>query len=256
MCGARELQFFSGTAVGSVAPGFRYETEAGAAALGVQFTRKLTWCGDGENSGGGGGSGGGDGGGSDGGNGQEAIEEVCLLFCRDACACCWCCFVWLLLYAMYHALSHTLSPPYPPPPPPTLFLKQCVDYVNGGPAFVPPPPPPPPPPSAPNTTPATPHHPKPWAPVAWYADTGALAAVCCKVGNGRAVLCGSHPELLPDWLTPATQADALVSSGMAGEDAAHLAAHAAAVQVVWCWWLQCVIMGNITVIICRTHRRR
>lgn len=37
VCGPRELAFFPGTARGSVVPGFRYETEAGAAALPLRF---------------------------------------------------------------------------------------------------------------------------------------------------------------------------------------------------------------------------
>lgn len=91
---------------------------------------------------------------------------------------------------------------------------QCVDYVNGGPAFE-------------GDASST------WAPLAWY-EGGRIAAVRCQVGQGRAVLCGSHPELLPDWLTPATQTSVLVASGLAGEDASSLALHAASVQAALC----------------------
>lgn len=83
-----------------------------------------------------------------------------------------------------------------------------------------------------------------WAPLATYED-GRIAAVCCCFGQGRAVLCGSHPELLPDWLTPTTQPGVLMSLGMDADDAAGLASHALGVQEAlsagraqrWMFWL-------------------
>lgn len=83
-----------------------------------------------------------------------------------------------------------------------------------------------------------------WVPLATYED-GRIAAVRCAVGKGVAVLCGSHPELLPDWLTPATQPDMLMSSGVAKTDAPSLASHASSVQrslaagaaTRWMFWL-------------------
>lgn len=106
-----------------------------------------------------------------------------------------------------------------------------MDYVNGGPAFVPA-----------KDADAT------WATLATYED-GRIAAVRCAVGQGRAVLCGSHPELLPDWLTPATQPDVLAkSSGVDEGDVSWLAVHAAGVQEAlregrgsrWLFWLALV----------------
>eukprot|EP00803_Ostreobium_quekettii_P006866 evm.model.scf_45.9 EVM.evm.TU.scf_45.9 scf_45:121074-122733(+) len=70
----------------------------------------------------------------------------------------------------------------------------CHDYANGAPAFLP----------QGNST---------WSGVnasviARYQDFGNLAAaVRCDVGDGVAVLCGTHPELHPHWLDDARDGD-------------------------------------------------
>ena len=47
--------------------------------------------------------------------------------------------------------------------------------------------------------------------IAVYAGVAdRTAAVACKVGQGVAVLCGTHPELHPDWLLPAEDCTAAV----------------------------------------------
>lgn len=62
----------------------------------------------------------------------------------------------------------------------------CVsDYVNGGPCFLY---------SSLQGAPDT-------QVLARYALTGRIAAVSVQIGAGRAVLCATHPELHPDWLT-------------------------------------------------------
>ncbi len=70
--------------------------------------------------------------------------------------------------------------------------KGCEDYINGGPAFV----------SLDGTSLL--HQPPNGVQVlATYPDRGdAAAALLCAVGQGRAVLCGTHPELHPSWLEP------------------------------------------------------
>ena len=71
--------------------------------------------------------------------------------------------------------------------------ERCVDYCNGGPVFCP----------DADPGPAQAHA---FRVLAEYADLGsAIAAVRCAVGGGRAVLCGTHPELAPHWLDAACQ---------------------------------------------------
>lgn len=76
--------------------------------------------------------------------------------------------------------------------------RRFCDYVHGGPCFVPDG-------AAPGVE-----------VLARYAATGHIAAAKCACGRGVAVLCGSHPELHPDWLRSE-------STGLAGEEAAHVA---------------------------------
>ena len=42
---------------------------------------------------------------------------------------------------------------------------------------------------------------------------GAIAALAVQAGKGRAVLTGTHPELHPDWLTGAADAEELAAAG-------------------------------------------
>ncbi|RMZ57012.1 hypothetical protein APUTEX25_002244, partial [Auxenochlorella protothecoides] len=77
---------------------------------------------------------------------------------------------------------------------------ECRDYSNGGPAF----------------------HPDAGAlppgcrALARYADLAGtpLAALACAVGAGRAVLCGTHPELAPHWLGPPESAAVPAQAGV------------------------------------------
>ena len=95
--------------------------------------------------------------------------------------------------------------------------ERCVDYCNGGPVFCPD--------TDPGQNPTDPDTsgPSPFRVLAEYEDLGgAIAAVRCAVGGGRAVLCGTHPELAPHWLDAACEADGepAVSAGTAGVHAA------------------------------------
>lgn len=76
-------------------------------------------------------------------------------------------------------------------------LTSCMDYVNGGPQFL----------SAPDGSLLTPetllslnkYH--DIRVLARYVDISQSAAsLLCRVGQGKAVLCASHPELDPSWL--------------------------------------------------------
>ena len=73
---------------------------------------------------------------------------------------------------------------------PAVTWERCVDYCNGGPVF------------CPDAGAA-----QPGANIfvlATYVELGgAAAAVSCRVGAGRVVLCGTHPELAPHWLDKA-----------------------------------------------------
>ena len=72
--------------------------------------------------------------------------------------------------------------------------ERCVDYCNGGPVFCPD--------RDPGRDPGGAH--PSFRVLAEYEDLGgAIAAVRCAVGRGRAVLCGTHPELSPHWLDAA-----------------------------------------------------
>ena len=91
--------------------------------------------------------------------------------------------------------------------------ERCVDYCNGGPVFCPDP--------DPGRNPTDPDPAAAFRVLAEYKDLGgAIAAVRCAVGGGRAVLCGTHPELAPHWLDAACEADGepAVSAGAAGTD--------------------------------------
>ncbi len=52
----------------------------------------------------------------------------------------------------------------------------------------------------------------PWSSTGRYRG-GGVAALAARVGGDRAVLCGTHPELHPDWLAAACDANELVASG-------------------------------------------
>ena len=97
--------------------------------------------------------------------------------------------------------------------------QRCRDYVNGGPMFL-----------AADGGPAASH---PGVRVlARYPELGgAAAALACRVGAGRAVLCGSHPELHPSWLDACSGeagAGAEAEAGPGGSPASPAASNAAA----------------------------
>eukprot|EP00887_Chlorella_sp_A99_P002281 scaffold10.g2281.t1 len=185
--GPRELAFFPGTAAGSVYPGFCYSSEGGAVAAPLRF-RCLpppgggTWPAGWPDS--------------------AAADAACPQTRRQPVA----------AEAAGAVRSGGEASPAPaaaqrqraPAPPPRQAeppWEPCADYFNGGPAFV-----------------EADH----WEGVevlAVYADApaeaaaaarGALAAaVLCRAGAGRAVLCGTHPELSPAWLggDPGSESD-------------------------------------------------
>ncbi len=72
--------------------------------------------------------------------------------------------------------------------------ERCVDYCNGGPVFF----------AAQGPRGCDPASVPGFAVLAEYAELGgAPAAVRCRVGAGRVVLVGTHPELAPHWLDAA-----------------------------------------------------
>lgn len=173
--GDRELAFFPGSAAGSIYRGFDYESEAGAVAAPLRFRQLGAAAGDTRCSAGSRAYSGGSGGGSSGGHHCDGAD-------------------------------------------PTEWA-ECVDYVNGGPRF-----------QLLDGSPLTPlllgaermqqagrqrnGVQPPWLEeqqrllqgielLATYAEhEHAAAALLCHVGSsgGRAVLCGTHPELDPSWL--------------------------------------------------------
>lgn len=58
------------------------------------------------------------------------------------------------------------------------------------------------------------------------AAVAAPAAVCCSVGRGRAVLCGTHPELHPSWLDACGRSEYALSAADVEAAAAVAAAEA------------------------------
>ena len=91
--------------------------------------------------------------------------------------------------------------------------ERCVDYCNGGPMFCPD--------ANPRQYPTDPESAAAFRVLAEYEELGgAIAAVRCTVGGGRAVLCGTHPELAPHWLDAACEADGepVMCAGAAGTD--------------------------------------
>ena len=94
---------------------------------------------------------------------------------------------------------------------------RCMDYVNGGPAFEV---------AAGEGAGVT--------VLATYSQRAhAVAAVCCAVGRGRAVLCGSHPELHHSWLeapSGGARGDALRASVPPAGSDSHYQAHVASLS--------------------------
>ena len=178
MVGRRELAFFPGVARGSIYSGFQYESEAGAEAARVQYLDLLAQ------------------------QAQHAEraqhpqhpQRAAELERADAAA--------AVGPAAAGAAPGGQLPPWPDSSGGNgsdrsgrssgSGWRECRDYINGGPGFF-----------------ALDGRcmlasPLPGVQVlATYPERGgAAAALLCAVGRGRAVLCGTHPELHPSWLEP------------------------------------------------------
>jgi biotin--protein ligase len=99
--------------------------------------------------------------------------------------------------------------------------ERCVDYCNGGPMFC----------AERGARGQDSGFSPGFAVLAEYAELGgAPAAVRCRVGAGRAVLVGTHPELAPHWLDAACAPGGPTGEGRGGGAAPVLQARAAGVR--------------------------
>lgn len=175
--GDRELGFYPGIARGSIYPGFDYQSEKGARAAPIRFKKSSSSHSSSSSS-------------NSTSNGINGISN-----CENRGV------AWM----------------------------ECKDYLNGGPGFLEPP-------KHPYLEPPrslgdggshgaavidylslTSCLPQNIEILATFSDhNNAAAAVACQVGLGCAVLCATHPELTPEWLSlpaGAGRSDAVLSSG-------------------------------------------